>query len=74
MNTPQKSQSNIRILRWPDVKSKTGLCRSYVHSLISQNKFPAQIKLGIRASGWLESDINDWIEQRVLESRADKAA
>ncbi len=57
------------ILRWPEVKRRTGLCRSYVYFLIGKNKFPPPIKLGERASGWLEHEINQWIECRVTESR-----
>lgn len=57
-----------RILRWPDVHGRTGLSRSYIHLLISRGEFPVQIKLGPRASGWLESDVDAWIAERVAES------
>ena len=33
-------------------------------------KFPKPIKLGPRASGWLESEINAWISERIAESRS----
>lgn len=58
-----------RVLRWPEVQQRTGLCRSHVHSLAAKSKFPAPIKLGGRASGWLESEVNAWIAERVAESR-----
>lgn len=58
-----------RILRWPEVKERTGICRSHAHSLAGRGQFPAPIKLGDRASGWLESEINAWIEQRIASSR-----
>ncbi len=57
------------ILRWPDVQKRVGICRSHAHQLIARNQFPAPIKLGPRASGWLESEINNWIEQRIRSSR-----
>lgn len=57
-----------RILRWPEVHQKTGLCRSYVHLLISRGEFPHQIILGKRCSGWLESDITAWINEKVSNS------
>lgn len=63
---------NDRILRFPDVKARVGLCRSHIHNLVSQGKFPAPIKLGARASGWLESEISDFIQSRVEESRKEK--
>ena len=53
------------ILRWPDVKGRVGLCRSRIYQLIEAGKFPKQIKLSERAIGWLESEINQWIEERI---------
>lgn len=58
-----------RVLRWPEVKERVGLCRSHIHNLVSQGKFPSPIKLGARASGWLESEINSWLERQISESR-----
>ena len=58
------------ILRLPDVKVQTGLSRSSIYQQIAENKFPRQISLGGgRAVGWLESDIQNWIKQRLAESR-----
>ena len=61
--------SNIKIVRLPKVKEMTGLSRSSIYLRISENTFPKQINLGGRAIGWLESDIQDWINQRIVESR-----
>lgn len=55
-------QANV--LRLPDVKRMTGLSRSSIYAMIEDNSFPRQIALGRRAVGWLESDIQDWINQR----------
>lgn len=60
---------NDRILRWPEVHSKTGLSRPHVHKLIAAGRFPSPIKLGVRSSGWLCSEITSWLEQRIAESR-----
>ena len=58
-----------RIIRWPIVHYKVGFCRSHVHKLVSQGSFPKPIKLGLRSSGWVESEIDTWLEQRIAESR-----
>ena len=60
-----------RLLRWPEVHRRVGICRSHAHNLVTQGKFPPPVKLGVRASGWLESEINDWIKQRIEKSRYD---
>ena len=65
---------NSRILRWPEVKKRVGICRSYVHSLVAQGKFPPPIKLGERASGWIDGEIDDWINERVSISETNRVA
>ena len=57
------------ILRLPVVKENTGLSRSAIYARISEGSFPKQISLGGRAVGWLESEIQNWIKQRLAESR-----
>ena len=53
------------ILRLPKVEVKSGLKRSTIYLKISQGTFPKPINLGDRAVGWLEADIDEWIESRV---------
>lgn len=55
------------VIRFDEVRQKTGLCRAHVHALASQGRFPKPLKLvpGGRASGWLLSEINEWIAERV---------
>lgn len=54
--------TNQRILRLPDVKNKVGFGRSTIYALIASGEFPSSIRIGARAVGWLESDIDQWIE------------
>ena len=50
--------------RLAGVKCRTGLCRSSIYSGIKSGTFPSPIQLGLRAVGWLDSDITAWIESR----------
>ncbi len=69
-NTPTiKPERPARFLRWPEVQERTGLCRSHVHDMARRGNFPSPIKLGGRASGWLESEIEAWIEERTANAR-----
>ena len=64
------TEGNFRILRLKEVENRTGLKRSTIYNRISLGTFPKQICLGgERAIGWLESEINDWIQQRIINSR-----
>ena len=58
------------ILRLPAVKSRTGLSRSTIYLRISEERFPRPISLGGRAVGWIEAEINDWLNQQIDNSRS----
>ena len=62
------------ILRLPQVTARTGLSRSRIYDFIKNKQFPKQVSLGERAVGWLESEIDAWIDDRVRESRSSIAA
>ncbi len=62
------------ILRLPDVKARTGLSRSTIYLRISEGAFPAPISLGDRAVGWLEGEVNQWIDERIAISRSAAAS
>lgn len=59
----------IIILRLPDVKKRTGLSRSTIYLRISNDVFPKPISLGGRAVGWLDSEIDGWIQKQIILSR-----
>ena len=61
------------ILRLPEVIIKTALCRSTIYALIKKGKFPKQIKLTQSLSVWIESEINQWLDDRIAE-RDNRAA
>lgn len=52
---------NERILRLPEVRSRTGLSRSSVYEKMKANTFPRQRKLGSWIVGWYETEIDEWI-------------
>lgn len=64
-------------LRLKQVLARTGLSRSAIYDKLDpksrryDSTFPKQFKLGLGAVGWLEADINVWIESRISASRAD---
>ena len=60
-----------KILRLPQVKSQTGLSRSTIYLRIKNKEFPESISLGGRAVGWLESDIQTWVDGKLKESRGE---
>ena len=57
-----------QVLRIFEVSDRTGLPRSSIYAKIQAGDFPRPIKLGPRSVGWLEADINSWLDEKVSES------
>lgn len=57
------------ILRLSAVKGRTGLSRSTIYARIKQGTFPSPIRLGARAIGWVERDIDNFLDQLVSKAR-----
>ena len=61
-----------KILRLPIVKNRVGRSRSGIYLMMSQGLFPKPISLGGRSVGWLENEIEKWIEEQIEATRGRK--
>jgi prophage regulatory protein len=68
------SEKPAKFLRLSEVRNRVPYSRSTIYQLISQGKFPQPINLGARAVAWLESDIDQWMTNRIGKSRAGVSA
>ena len=48
---------------------ETGFGKAWIYRLISQNRFPQPVKIGIRATAFVESEIDEWIQLIIENSR-----
>ncbi|MBR9856360.1 MAG: AlpA family transcriptional regulator [Gammaproteobacteria bacterium] len=55
----------MRFLRLKDVIDKTGLSRSTIYRQIAEGCFPKGVSLGGKATGWLESEVENWMLERL---------
>lgn len=57
------------LIRIKTIQKMTGLSRSYIYSLTKQGLFPSSVSLTAQgtAKGWVESEVQDWINQRIEE-------
>ena len=69
--TKSKTRAPGRFLRLPEVMARTGLSRSTIYLRLDQGRFPSPVSLGGRAVGWIESEIDEWMRNRIAESRSD---
>ncbi|PJR63505.1 helix-turn-helix transcriptional regulator [Raoultella sp. T31] len=56
-------------IRLSEVRRRTGYSKAWIYRLMSSGKFPESVKIGSRAIAFVESEIDDWINQRIAESR-----
>lgn len=57
------------ILRLPTVIARTGLSRSTIYLRVTAGTFPRPVSLGGRAVGWVEAEVQEWVEQQIALSR-----
>jgi prophage regulatory protein len=57
--------SGNRVIRLPAVREVTGMGRTTLYRNIKNGKFPRPIILGARAVGWIEADVQAWLQSRI---------
>ena len=70
--TLSKSQQteNQRLIRRKEVQAKTGLGASSIYALMDHGKFPKAINISERRVAWIESEIDQWIYERIAQHKA----
>ncbi|EEC8742410.1 helix-turn-helix transcriptional regulator [Escherichia coli] len=61
------------LLRLSDVMRRTGYGRAWIYRLISLGRFPKPVKFGSRSVAFIESEVDEWINQRIDASRNNAA-
>lgn len=71
----------VTILRRRQVEVRTGLSRSSIYAKLKRNPsrpndydptFPRQISVGSKAVGWVEAEIDAWLEGQIQKSRQNR--
>jgi prophage regulatory protein len=61
-------------LRIKQVTAVTGLSRATIYNMMAIGTFPMKTALGVRAVGWLSSEIQNWMaERKLVEKRGVEA-
>lgn len=56
-------------IRLPEVQRRTGYSKAWIYRLLKEKRFPQSVKIGSRSIGFIESEVDEWIDQRIAESR-----
>lgn len=68
-STTSSTQPIRRFIKRQAVEEITGLSCSEIYRRIAAGTFPAQVILGPKSVVWIESEVMDWCDARVAESR-----
>ena len=74
MKTPVAANDNrkpARLLSFIDLSEKRGIdfSRRHLQRLEDSKQFPQRVALGANKIGWVESEIDDWLAEKI-EDRA----
>lgn len=61
----------LRLIKLKEVIEITVLSRSSIYALAQKKEFPNPVKLSARSSAWVQSEVHDWVNER-LAARDDK--
>lgn len=61
---------NLRLIRRKEVQAKTGLGASSIYAMMQQGKFPKAVNISERRVAWIESDVDQWINERIASHKA----
>jgi prophage regulatory protein len=61
------------LLRLRQVQEIVPYSSSSIYHMVANGDFPAPIKLGPRASAWVESEIHSWVDSRIQMRQASEA-
>ncbi|MGD9842226.1 MAG: helix-turn-helix transcriptional regulator [Steroidobacteraceae bacterium] len=59
------STVSIQVIRLPQVRQMTGLCRSSIYQLEANEQFPKRVQIGPRSVGWVKHEIQGWLAIRI---------
>ncbi len=65
----QEAERSKKLIRIRDVIAITGISKSYIYQLCSNNLFPKSVQLipGGTSVAWIEKEVLNWIDERIQE-------
>ena len=63
----ERTRAPTRILRMPEVMARTGLSRTTIYRWRVAGRFPQAVRLGTRCVGFIESELEAWLRERMAE-------
>lgn len=59
----------LRLLRFGEVRQRTGLSRSTIWRMERSGVFPRRIKVSVNVVAWREDEVSEWIASKIHGAR-----
>ncbi|WP_420448614.1 helix-turn-helix transcriptional regulator [Candidatus Palauibacter sp.] len=65
----RRTDESIRFIRASEIAARLGVARSTIYGWVEVGRFPPPIHLGPRVVGWIRSEFDAWVHNRIAETR-----
>ena len=62
----ERNFKRLNMIRLPEVIKRSGLSKPSIYRHQKLGTFPKSRKIGDRAVGWIESEIDEWVESCMV--------
>lgn len=66
----EQQAENQRLIRRKEVQAKTSLGASSIYAMMKNGEFPLCLHLSERRVAWIESEVDQWIADRIATHKA----
>ena len=63
----QAAVVEVKLIKLREVLQMCGRSKSSIYASIREGTFPPPVKLSIRSSAWVKSEVLQWVESRMRE-------
>ena len=70
----ERTKPAIRFLRISEIEARTGLSRTTIYDWSADGRFPRPVRLSERAVRWIESELEEWMDERIEQGRGGEDA
>lgn len=61
---------SLSLIRLSEVQKRTGYSKAWIYRLLKEKRFPQSVKIRSRSIAFVESEVDEWINQRIEERDA----
>ena len=63
----------MKLIPLPEVERRTLYSRTTIYKLMQSGAFPRAVKIGVKARGWVEEEVDNWVQAKVMARDREQA-